>query len=175
MVASELLDVIRWEAVSPKEQAAAIFRPARGGPRDPKGVTGLRPADAAISPLDLYSYLKARFGVPNDIMMVARAPGLENLIQWGYALRSGGEVFRIHGTSGRVEFMGARLSPEDWRMLVGNLKQDFSRFGPQMREARGSLERWTLFINPFRRIQGVAPSAVEIQRRLGDILRDVLR
>jgi hypothetical protein len=115
--------------------------------------TALRPADATVSPFDLYVYLKARFGPPNDVMMVARAPGLENLIQWGYALTCGGHLFRLHGTSGRVEFVGERLPPDDWRALIAGIKQDFARFGQQMQEIRQSLTRWSLFINPFRRVQ----------------------
>jgi hypothetical protein len=54
---------------------------------------------------------------------------------------------------GRVEFVAARLPSDDWRALIGAIKQDFGRFGPQMREVRQSLTRWSLFINPFRRVQ----------------------
>lgn len=157
-----LLDVSRWETASLDQQGQILHRRRKthtaqeGGARST--ATALRPADAAVSPLDLYSYLKARFGPPNDVMMAARAPGLENLIQWGYALGSERHVFRVHGTSSRVEFMGERFSPEDWRALVTNIKQDFARFGPQMTKARRSMERWALFINPFRRIQNTLMS-----------------
>ena len=91
-------------------------------------------------------HLKARFGPPNDVMMVARAPGLENLISGVNALTSGGHLFRLHGTSGRVEFIGERLLPDDWRALIAGIKQDFARFGQQMKEVRQSLTRWSLFI-----------------------------
>jgi hypothetical protein len=76
--------------------------------------TALRPADATVSPLDLYVYLKARFGPPNDVMMVARAPGLENIIQWGYALASCGHLFRVHGTRD-----ASSLSPRGCRRMTG--------------------------------------------------------
>lgn len=165
-----LLDVGRWETASLDQQSEVVRRrpkthAAPNGARRSTATT-LRPPEAAVSPLDLYSYLKARFGPPNDIMMVARVPGLENLIQWAYALRSEEHVFRIHGTSGRIEFMGEQFTPEDWRALITNIKQDFGRFGPQMTEARRPLQRWTLFINPFRRIQNTLTS---LGGRLGAI------
>lgn len=109
---------------------------APGAADDQPGVTALRPADTTVSPLDLYLYLKARFGPPNDIMMTVRAPGLENIIQWGYALTARRIKFKIHGTSGRVEFVNERLTPDDWRAMIVAIKQDFGRFGQQMRDAR---------------------------------------
>jgi hypothetical protein len=149
-----LLKIENWQKATFDEQAKdgpSARRRRKGTPRP--DATALRPGDATVSPLDLYVYLKARFGPPNDIMMVARGPGLENIIQWGFALTSDGHLLRLHGTSGRVEFVGERLSPADWRTLIGALKRDFARFGPQMKEARQSLTRWSLFINPFRRVQ----------------------
>jgi hypothetical protein len=150
-----LLAIKNWQKATFNEQAQndPSARRRRKGTAPAPDATALRPRDATISPLDLYLYLKARFGPPNDIMMVARAPGLENIIQWGYALTSGGHLFRVHGTSGRVEFIGERLSPDDWRGLIASIKQDFARFGEQMKEVRQSLTRWSLFINPFRRVQ----------------------
>jgi hypothetical protein len=149
-----LLNIENWQTATFDEQANEnpSARRRRKGIARPDA-TALRPPDATVSPLDLYVYLKARFGPPNDVMMVTRAAGLENLIQWGYALTSGGHLFRLHGTSGRVEFIGERLPPNDWRALIAAIKQDFARFGQQMKEVRQSLTRWSLFINPFRRVQ----------------------
>jgi hypothetical protein len=46
-----------------------------------------------------------------------------------------------------------RLPPDDWRALIAALKADFARVGPQMMEVRQALKRWSLFINPLRRVQ----------------------
>jgi hypothetical protein len=148
-----LLNIQNWQKASFDEQAKDRPSPRTRKRAATSDATALRPVDATVSPLDLYAYLKARFGPPNDIMMAARAPGLENIIQWGYALTSDSHLFRLHGTSGRVEFVGERLSPDDWRTLIAAIKQDFARFGAQMKEVRQSLTRWSLFINPFRRVQ----------------------
>jgi hypothetical protein len=137
-----LIDIEHWQKATSDEQAQdnPSARRRQKGAAPAPDATALRPGDATISPLDLYLYLKARFGPPNDIMMVARASGLENIIQWGYALTSG-YLFRVHGTSGRVEFIGERLSPDDWRELIAAIKQDFARFGQQRKEVRQSLTR----------------------------------
>jgi hypothetical protein len=84
--------------------------------------------------------------------MVVRNSGTDNIIQWGYSLCSSGHHFKIHGTSRRVEFF-ERLTESDWRQLVDAIKRDFSLYGSAMSEIRRSLTRWSLFINPFRRIQ----------------------
>lgn len=145
-----ILDVQRWTAQSLKEQGEILRRRPRGS----VDRTGhFRPADAKISPLDLYAYLKARFGPPNDIIMMARGPGLENLVHWGYALSAQGHGFNIHSTSRRLEFIGISLTPADWRILAANIKADFGVVGDGMRDVRSGLEQWTLFINPFKRIQ----------------------
>ncbi len=148
-----LLSVADWQKATFDEQATT---PPSARRRWRTDASALRPRDATVGPLDLYLYLKARFGPPNDLMMVTRGPGLENVIQWGYALKSGRHLFRIHGTSGRVEFIGERLSPDDWRTLTSTIKQDFVRVGSEMRQIRQSLTRWSLFINPFRRVQMTA-------------------
>src|SRR5690349_20511640 len=77
-----LLKIENWQKATFDEQAKdgpSARRRRKGTP--PPDATALRPGDATVSPLDLYVYLKVRFGPPNDIMMVARGPGLENIIQ----------------------------------------------------------------------------------------------
>jgi hypothetical protein len=152
-----ILDVPNWESVPMAEQAR-IFDPKRKRRKTLTNINArgknliFRPNSVSISPVDLYVYLKARFGPPNDLMMVTRTTGTDNIIQWGYSLRSVSHHFMIHGTSSRVEFF-ERLSESDWRTLVDTIKQDFARYGQAMSNERRALTRWTLFINPFRRIQ----------------------
>ena len=70
------LDVAAWE-VAPF-QAQANERP----PKYPEGAEGaalVAPNSASVNPLDLYVYLKARFGHANDLMMSVRNPGMEGI------------------------------------------------------------------------------------------------
>src|SRR6266536_953505 len=53
--------------------------------------------DGSISPLDLYCYLKARFGPPNGISMLFRKPSSDNAIQWHYTLFSSGSMIDFFG------------------------------------------------------------------------------
>jgi len=86
-------------------------------------------------------------------MMALRTKGTDNLVQWGYCLRSRGYMFLIHGTSGRVEFLFVELTASEWYQLIANIKADFKRLGPSISNIRQRLKRWSLFINPFRRVQ----------------------
>jgi len=61
--------------------------------------------DNSLSAADLYVYLKARFGSPNGVIMIARAPHSNNLIQWHYTLKSGTTNFNIIGMNTRTEFL----------------------------------------------------------------------
>jgi len=151
-----MLDLAAWVAVPPEEQIRKLKRANKTGKgrkspkRTPKNHVD-RPSDGTISPLDLYLYLKSRFGPPNELMMATRTTGTDNIIQWGYYFRSHKhDYFRIHGTSTRVEFF-AVMPREKWIGLLTSIKSDFASYGKQMSAIRRSLKRWALFINPFRR------------------------
>jgi hypothetical protein len=159
-----LLNVRQWEAAEIAEQVR--LKPRRGVNVKARGKNLVpRPNSVPVNPLDLYIYLKARFGPPNDLMMVTRTTGTDNIIQWGYSLCSSGHHFKIHGTSNRVEFF-ERLTEPDWRKLVETIKQDFVSYGTAMSEIRRSLTKWRLFINPFRRLLNTVHS-------LGDSLQSM--
>ena len=89
-----------------------------------------------ISPLDLYAYLKARFGNPNGFQMRLKSPSSDNFTHWHWTLQHGDRV---------IEFMGLNLHaaayiegvPEptsaDEEQFTTSLKADFSNYGPQRR------------------------------------------
>ena len=109
-----------------------------------------------LSPADLYVYLKARFGPPNGVMMLARAPHSDNLIQWHYTLKSDSAKLEIVGFNTRTEFMISdypNLSEADRSALVDAIKMDFGRLGHEMNNVRKELEKWRLFYNPYYRLE----------------------
>jgi hypothetical protein len=111
--------------------------------------------DGSISPLDLYCYLKARFGPPNGISMLFRKPSSDNAIQWHYTLCAGDSMIDFLGMNRLLEIRVSRVAPVsdlNWRIFIGRIKEDFKNWALQMSEVRRSLEKWSLFINPFRRL-----------------------
>ena len=92
-----------------------------------------------LSSADLYIYLKARFGPPNGVMMVVRGPHSGNFIQWHYTLKSGTSNFDIIGLNTRTEFWISEypnLGVDNWVELVAEIKKDFKRFGPKLKEIK---------------------------------------
>lgn len=120
--------------------------------------------DGSISPLDLYCYLKARFGPPNGISMLFRKPSSENAIQWHYTLFSTSSMIDFFGMNRLLEIRVSgisQVSDFDWRSFIERIKGDFRNWASQMSEVRRSLEKWSLFINPFKRLDLMVDTLVK--------------
>ena len=128
--------------------------------------------DASLKPADLYIYLKARFGPPNGVIMIFRGQHSDNFIQWHYTLKSGSSYFEILGLNTRTEFWISEyrnLSSENWVELVAEIKKDFKRFGPKLKDVRKGLENWRLFYNPYHRLKGIVKKYSE---ELSEIIKE---
>ena len=111
-----------------------------------------------ISPLALYVYLTARFGKPNGFQMALKSPSSDNYVHWHWSLQCHDHI---------IEFMGFNLHAEAYAFglpqpteaeqatLVAAIKADFATHGPAMSAVKKSLEKWTLFINPYKRLRRV--------------------
>lgn len=122
-----------------------------------------------MAPVDAYCYLHARFGKPNGLMMLAVPPDSENIFHWHWSLRSGDETIEIQGVGATVEYMIASvapLTPDDGKTLTRELKADFARFGAGMKEVRQELEKWTVFVNPYFRLERIV---ADLHARLAGI------
>src|SRR5262249_43303669 len=73
-------NISNWTIPDPKELASNLEDQATSR------VVALWANDGSISPLDLYCYLKARFGPPNGISMLFRKSSSDNAIQWHYTI-----------------------------------------------------------------------------------------
>ena len=109
---------------------------------------------ARISPLRLYCYLKARFGEPNGFAMTLRSPTVDNLIHWHYTLQCHEVVFDIHGLDTRTTITAhaEEASDEEWSRLERGLVEEFTAAETEIKSVQRSLERWKLFVNPYRRL-----------------------
>lgn len=108
-----------------------------------------------LGPSDLYCYFAARFGRPNGIQNFFRNNNSDNLIHWDWTLSCEYGFLSFLGMNFRTEvgLIGAFPFVEsDKQDLIAQIKNDFANYGQKMSEVRKSLEHWTEFVNPYRRL-----------------------
>jgi hypothetical protein len=114
-----------------------------------------------IKPVDLYSYLYARFGAPNGMQNFLRKDDSDNLIHWEWTLAEKRGLISLLGLNFRTEIhFSGDFKPDDIdkEHLIKTIKGDFQSYGKQISESRKALlEKWIEFVNPYQRIN----SAVE--------------
>jgi hypothetical protein len=111
-----------------------------------------------ISPVALYTYLKARFGDPNGFQMVLKSPSSNNYIHWHWSLQWQDHVIEFMGFNLHAEIYVSGTpepSADEQQLLIDAIKADFAAHGPSMSVARKSLEKWAIFINPYFRLRRV--------------------
>jgi hypothetical protein len=110
----------------------------------------------AFSPVDMYCYLKARFGKPNGFQTFLAKDTSDNWIHWDFNLKVQGEDVCISGTYREIHFMlSEKLSDCDWPMLFEKIKADFGRLGKEKAAILRSLEKWLIFPNKYIAVSNV--------------------
>ena len=103
-----------------------------------------------LSPVDMYCYLKARFGEPHGIQSLLRRNTSDNLFHWDFNLKASNEDVYILGTFREVHFMLSEgLTDDDWPKLIRKIKSDYGRVGTEKSKVFSSLEKWVTFPNKF--------------------------
>ncbi len=103
-----------------------------------------------LSPVDIYCYLKARFGEPNGFQNFLRRNTSDNLYHWDFNLKAANEDVYIVGTFREVHFMlSEELTDDDWPDLIRRIKSDYERVGTEKSKVFSSLEKWVTFPNKF--------------------------
>ncbi len=155
MELAEVFDTSKW-----REAPLEYIQKSFGAKRDDLRVLIWRNTKNDLSPLTVYKYLKARFGLPNGALMFTKNFGTtENLNHWHYHLLSGESEIHFIGKSAGLEIMlklkvGVSFKKSDWNELVEHLKSSFADQGKEMSSIQNKLEHYTLFINPFARLDG---------------------
>lgn len=109
-----------------------------------------------IKPLDLYCYLYAKYGPPNGLQSILRSDDSDNLIHWEWALAGEFGIIMIQGQNFRSEvllkghFKDKGLTVDDF---ISQIKSDIGSQGKKISELRKNLEKWTQFVNPYKRIE----------------------
>lgn len=98
-----------------------------------------------LTPVDMYCYLKARFGEPNGFQNWLRKDSSDNWIHWDFNLKSSGEEIYFCGTNREIHIMvSEELSDEDWRDLICGIRSDYRRVAKKKSEILNSLEKWVI-------------------------------
>lgn len=165
-------DPTTWQACTPKEMLADLNkRRARLAARKdsetayPDAPTGrMLILQKAISPLDAYTYLQARFGPPNGMQTALARDDSDNLLHWDYTLRVGDKAIIFTGAAQEVHVLVEdELSDAQWLQFITAMKADFGRVGKEKKTVLNGLEKWSIFPNQY----------LSIANRCADLYHDL--
>ena len=179
------MDVISWRRSSPKEVSTYLRRmtsepesirraEATPPPEDTKSAEAARHEIFVVrehlAPVDIYCYLRARFGEPNGYQtLFSRKSDSGNWIHWDYLLKSADNLdVYLCGMTRETRFMlPEAMTPENWRDLIKAIKTDFGRVGRDKSAVFKTLEKWVLFPNRFIEVADIcADLHAEIEANL---------
>jgi len=109
-----------------------------------------------IRPVDLYVYLKSRFGEPNGHLMIVKNDDSDNLFHWHFAMATPLGTLEFICWTFRLEiFHPFNPVDSDAHEFLQCIKNDFQNHAQRMGEIRKSLEHWHMFLNPYRRLKSM--------------------
>jgi hypothetical protein len=165
---AEIGDFANWTALAQLEVVQALSERKLGRKRRPSKASGdVLVIRSHLRPLDIYAYLKARFGPPNGFLtMIKDQEDSDNWAHWDYVIQAGQYQVAFVGTTRDVHVsVQARLSDAGWKALIVGLKGEFARLGREKSEVVRSLEKWTIFQNKYGNI---ADLCADLHQRLSD-------
>lgn len=166
---NQILDLDNWQLQSIAEQLETAKQndAEKKGPKPKMWIN----YSQELSPLALYKNLKARFGVPNGFVMFLKNPTSDNLIHWQYSFVAPNAIVNIWGKTSGIEIsikpnFDIEIAESDWQLLVTNIHNSYKKYRKEMEEVQSGFEHWSLFINPFTRIERVVKDYVYQLQRL---------
>jgi hypothetical protein len=100
----DCLNIEAWRR-STSDELAAFYQSKSDNSRSKKRLGGVLTVRAHLRPVDVYAYLRARFGEPNGIQNFLRKDDSDNLIHWDFNLKSGNADIYISGASREIMFL----------------------------------------------------------------------
>jgi len=155
------MDIKSWRAFTNKEMQAWLESKRssldnKNNKRKKSKKGSLLAVRKNLSPVDMYCYLKARFGEPNGFQNFLRRDDSDNLIHWDFNLKADNEDVYICGTSREIHFfLSENLADKDWHNFILNIKEDYKRVGKEKKAVLQSLEKWVIFPNKFVEIANI--------------------
>jgi len=148
------LDVQSWRAPTKEETLAWLESKKLGSEKRSK--TSALMVRRQLSPVDVYCYLKARFGEPNGFQNWLRQDSSDNWVHWDYYLKAGERDVYLCGMSREIHFvLSEKMTDQNWRDLVFAIKADYGRVGNEKSAVLKSLEYWVTFPNKFVEIADI--------------------
>jgi hypothetical protein len=123
----------------------------RGRKRKPK-IAGTRHliVRRRLKQVDLYAYLRARFGAPNGFQNFLRSDSSDNLIHWDFVIKAGDQDVYIQGVMRDVHFLlSESLIDDEWKTLILAIRSDFARISRKKSTMMKSFEKYIVFQNKF--------------------------
>ena len=146
------MNVPAWRAFTSREMISHLERIRSVNSNESEGpiFRSLLVVRKTLSPVDVYCYLKARFGEPNGLQNRLRRDTSDNLFHWDFNLKADCEDVYISGTNREVHLhLSEGLANEDWPKLIRAIKSDYARVGEAKSAIMRSLEKWVIFPNRF--------------------------
>lgn len=148
----QFLDVENWR-ISSKAEVLNFLKsksPPNQSGRIKKNTGSALIFRTHLRPVDIYSYLKARFGAPNGVQTYLRSDDSDNLFHWDYNIKAGvGDIY-ILGASRQIHFhLSEKIEDSGWGLLLRTIKRDFARIAKGKSTILKSFEKWAVFENKF--------------------------
>src|ERR1019366_355055 len=152
--APKCLEVQSWRPPTKEETLRWLDSKNPGSEERPK--TSALMVRQHLTPVDVYCYLKARFGEPNGFQNWLRDDTSDNWIHWDYYLKADDQDVYLCGMSREIHLMlSEKMTDENWRNLVLAIKADYGRVGSEKSAVLKSLEHWVTFPNKFVEIADI--------------------
>lgn len=163
MVFSEIADTSLWRAATTDEVFRYVSEKAAGKKIKQRKHASILVIRTAITTLEMYCYLKARFGDPNGFQNYLRRDDSNNWIHWEYLIKSGANFISFCGTSREIHVMvSKKMSDDNWHDFIRLIKNDFSKFGSQKSDVRQRLEKWVIFPNRYIQVANLCAKLFEV-------------
>lgn len=147
------LDVEKWRVSTPKEVVDYLEakRPPNSG-----SSSSILIVRKHLRPVDVYAYLRARFGEPNGFQNFLRRDDSDNLIHWDFNVKADGADVYLAGASREIQIIvSEKLADSDWRDLIRAVKTDFGRVAAEKSKMLHSFEKYFVFQNKFVSLAGL--------------------
>jgi hypothetical protein len=145
------LNIAAWRKLTPTEMVGLYGSKEKGKGKKRKPIrSGFLIVRTQLRPVDVYAYLRTRFGIPNGPQNLFRKDDSDNWIHWDFSLKSDDVTVYIAGTSRDIHFMiGEEMTDQEWKELIIGLKADFGRIGHEKSAMIRSFEKFVVFQNKY--------------------------
>lgn len=165
-----LENIDNWSLPTHEELSAYISKLTQPD-RPPANKTGRHwSCTEIINPLEMYTYLKARFGEANGLAMIVKERDTaDNLIQWDYHLIYGNHALLFTGFNYHFDILISNISDrsdDDKQVFLKSIRKDFQKYEAKIAAVKEKLEKWKLFINPFYHLSVMVDENYELLKNV---------